>query len=92
MSDAPPTVVSYIEGMGRNDGEERQVSHLYAILSDKSYLPMCRKGWNRSNGSSFSIFRGHTGAKGICKTCQKRKDAELPPVEAKKNSHKTKWL
>lgn len=87
-----PRLVRFVEGMGRNEGEEKQCSHLYAYFDDNSYLPMCRKGWNRSDGEAFSIFRGHVGARGICKTCQKNKDAENPGVEAKQGSHKTKWI
>lgn len=78
--------------MGRNEGEERQVSHMYAEYDNGDYLPMCRKGWNRSDGESFSILRGHVGAKGICKTCQRNKDAGKPGVEPVSDSHKTKWL
>lgn len=84
--------VSYVPGIGRNEGEQYQCSHLYAVYSDGSMLPMCRKGWNRSNGEGFSIFRGHIGAKGICKVCQRNKDAGKPGVESKPDSHKTKWL
>jgi len=92
----------YIPGMGRNPGEERQVSHLYVEitlpdpddvrLTIDTYLPMCQRGWNRSNGASFSIFRGHVAARGVCKICQRRAEAGLPGVESKPGSHKTKWL
>ncbi len=83
--------IEYIEAIGRNPGEEKQHSHLYEV-KDGEYLPMCRKGWNRSNGEAFSILRGWSGAKGLCKTCEKRRLAGLSGVEAKINSHKTKWL
>lgn len=49
--------VEYIEAIGRNPGEEKGHSHLYAILNGE-YTPMCRYGWNRSNGAGFSILRG----------------------------------
>jgi hypothetical protein len=92
----------YVEAIGRNPGEERQHSHLYVVderpdpkdsrLVVTGYLPMCRKGWNRSDGESFSILRGHRGKRGLCKVCAKRRDAGLPGVESKPGSHKTKWL
>lgn len=81
----------FIEAIGRNPGEEKGRSHLYEDNGDY-YEPMCRHGWNRSNGAAFSIFRGHSGGLGTCKVCQRRKDAGLPSVPAKPGSHKTKWL
>lgn len=82
----------YIEAIGRNPGEEKNHSHLYAVDDNGDYLPMCRYGWNRSNGEAFSIFRGWRGRKGLCRMCKKKAEKNLPPVEAKENSHKTKWL
>ena len=79
----------YVEGMGRNPGEEYQHSHLYEVLDD-GYMPMCGYGWNRSDGYAFSILRGWTGAKGICKVCSKRAEKNLPGVDPM--PHKTKWL
>lgn len=93
--------VTYVEAIGRNEGEDKQHSHLYEITRKidpktgqgyNQYLPMCRHGWNRSDGESFSIFRGHRGDKGLCKTCERRRKQGLPGVESKPNSHKTKWL
>lgn len=95
----------YVEAIGRNEGEDKQHSHLYVLVSQPTdvaamvglrartgYLPMCRYGWNRSDGEGFSIFRGHRGARGLCKICQKRLAAGLPGVESKPGSHKTKWI
>lgn len=95
----------YVEAIGRNTGEDLQHSHLYVLLQQPSdvaaatgmgacsgYIPMCRFGWNRSDGASFSIFRGHSGRRGLCKTCFKRAEAGLPPVESKPGSRKTKWI
>jgi hypothetical protein len=82
----------YVEAIGRNPGEEKQHSHLYGVNSKMEYLPMCIYGWNRSDGDAFSIFRGHTGGRGLCKICEKRARAGLPPVESKDAHHKTKWL
>lgn len=99
------TKPTYVEAIGRNPGEERQHSHLYVEVSAPTdvaarvglgartgYLPMCRYGWNRSDGESFSIFRGHSGARGLCRFCQRRRDAGLPGVQSKPDSHKTKWI
>jgi hypothetical protein len=97
--------MTYVEAIGRNPGEERQHSHLYAEVemptdvassmgmgATTGYVPMCRYGWNRSDGEEFSILRGHRGARGLCRTCERRRDCGLPPVESKPGSHKTKWL
>lgn len=82
-------MTEYVEAIGRNPGEDRQHSHLYAL---PDYKPMCLYGWNRSDGERLSIFRGHTGARGLCKICERRAALGLPPVEAKSGSHRTKWL
>lgn len=89
---ALPRLVRFVVGMGRNPGEEKLCSHLYAEYDDGSYLPMCQRGWNRSDGERFSILRGHVGARGVCKTCQKNADAGKPGVKSKPGSHKTQWL
>jgi hypothetical protein len=93
----------YVEAIGRNPGEELLCSHLYAEVSEPTdvashallgartgYLPMCVYGWNRSDGAGFSIFRGHTGARGLCKICEKRAKAGLSPIETA--NRKTKWM
>lgn len=79
----------YVEAIGRNPGEEKQHSHLYLVSGDY-YGPMCHYGWNRSDGFSFSIFRGHRGAKGLCFICFRRAQFGKPPVEPKER--KTKWI
>jgi len=84
-------ITKYVEAIGRNPGEERQHSHLYAVDENGDYWPMCKYGWNRSDGEAFSIFRGHRGERGLCKTCEKRAEANLPPV-TENTYHKTKWL
>ncbi len=84
--------IRYVEGIGRNPGEERQHSHLYALLENGDYVPMCIYGWNRSNGEGFSIFRGHSGARGLCRICERRREGALPPIESRPDSHKTKWV
>lgn len=79
----------FVEAIGRNPGEDL-ISHLYEDFGDY-YLPMCRKGWNRSNGAGFSIFRGHSGLRGLCKDCEKNRRADWPAKEAIPGSHKTKY-
>ena len=91
MAEVSMKILGYVEAIGRNPGEELQHSHLYAELEDHSYLPMCIYGWNRSDGEGFSILRGWSGAKGLCTTCHKRREAGLPPVEDGRG-HKTKWI
>ena len=82
----------YVTGMGRNEGEDNLVTHLYEGSYESPGSPMCRFGWNRSNGAAYSIFRNNISNKGICKTCQKRAEKGLPSVPAVEGSHKTKWL
>lgn len=82
----------FVEAIGRNEGEDLQRSHLYREIGPNDYLPMCQYGWNRSDGASFSIFRGHSGRRGLCKICQRRRKLDLPGVEARPGSHRTKWL
>jgi hypothetical protein len=87
-----PRIVRYVSAIGRNPGEELGRSHLYAELDGGDYLPMCRWGWNRSDGAGFSIFRGHMGARGLCAICQRRREEGKQPVDAKPGSHKTRWI
>lgn len=83
--------MKYIEAIGRNPGEEYQHSHLYAVDEKHDHVLMCIYGWNRSNGTRLSIFRGHRGAKGLCKICEHRAKMNLLPL-TDGASHKTKWL
>lgn len=86
--------MEYIEAIGRNPGEDKARSHLYEMV-DGNYnnlLPMCRWGWNRSDGARLSVFRGHHGERGTCKICLRRSKAGLKGVHATPGSHKTKWL
>lgn len=95
----------YVEAIGRNPGEQNLHSHLYLFIEPPTdiaaavgmgarsgYLPMCRYGWNRSDGESFSILRGWRGGRGLCKTCEKRANAGAPGIESRPGSHKTKWI
>jgi hypothetical protein len=63
----------YRPGLGRSVPYPRR-AHLYEIGEDSmDFLdPMCRYGWNRDGGESYSIWRGNVGSDGICKLCIKR--------------------
>lgn len=78
----------YISGLDRND--DTLVAHLYKGTVDDVGLPMCVRGWNRSDGESFSIFRNNEGEAGICKVCFRRARKGLDGVESRKR--KTKWI
>lgn len=80
----------YTEGQDRND--QHLVSHLYAWLTDEMspVAPMCARGWNRSDGTGFSIFRGLSGEAGTCNVCQRRAMLKLPPMKSR--PRKTKWI
>ncbi len=77
-------------GLDRND--QHVVAHLYAWITDpmSPVAPMCARGWNRSDGTGFSILRGNVGAAGVCRTCQVRASAGLPPMKSR--PRKTKWI
>lgn len=80
----------YIEGMDRND-QDKVVSHIYAgKVQGEPDGPLCVRGWNRSDGAGFSIFRGHTSNAGTCKVCLRRKLKGLGPVESRQR--KTRWI
>ena len=80
----------FTEGLCRNE-QDAVRSHIYERFPDGSYAPMCGYGWNRSNGTSFSIFRGHTSARGTCQLCQRNLKAGKPAVRDGW-PHKTKWI
>jgi hypothetical protein len=78
----------YVIGLDRND--EHLVAHLYdGDLSDPGQ-PMCARGWNRSNGFGYSIFRNNVGDAGICSICMRRALAGLPSVPPRER--KTRWI
>lgn len=83
-------VVDYIEGVCRNEPNASR-SHLYASTVAGNLWPMCDYGWNRSNGSRFSIFRGWSSSRGTCKICEANVDAGKRPV-VRARPHKTRWL
>lgn len=76
----PNDIPGYITGLGRDYPHPKR-SHLYKGTFADPGLPMCRYGWNRDSGSSYSIWRGNVGEKGICKLCLKRAAKGLDGVE-----------
>lgn len=72
----------YITGLGRDNPHPR-IAHLYEGPFHEPGNPMCRHGWNRDDGQSYSIWRNNVGRAGICKTCLKRARAGLRGVEPK---------
>lgn len=78
----------YITGQDRND--MNLVTHIYKGTFSEPGLPMCVRGWNRSSGDGYSIFRGNVGNVGICRICTRRMLAGKDGVPSR--SRKTKWL
>ena len=62
----------YIPGSDRSENEHKRVTHLYKGTFNDPGLPMCRNGWNRDNGESYSILRNSVSKKGICRICLAR--------------------
>lgn len=74
--------IGYISGLGRSVPQPR-VAHLYkGTLADPGW-PMCRFGWNRDDGESYSIWRNNFGSGGVCRICLKRAEAGLDGVPPK---------
>lgn len=74
----------YRPGLGRDYPHPKR-SHLYEIgdnVMDFKY-PMCSYGWNRDNGTSYSIWRNQIGDKGVCRLCIKRANKCLEPSKPK---------
>jgi hypothetical protein len=71
--------MEYITGSGRgNSGYELQEeTHVYEVRGD-SYLPLCKRGFNRDFGDGISIFRGSLHGENHCRVCIARQEAGLP--------------
>lgn len=61
----------YIPGLGR-DYPHPKLAHLYKGDFSDPGLPMCKRGFNRDNGTSYSIWRNNLGEDGVCKVCLRR--------------------
>ena len=77
----------YTTGQDRN--EDKVVAHLYRGGFNNVGNPMCARGWNRSEGAGYSIFRNLTDIR-LCKVCLRRANAKLPSVKSLNRS--TKWI
>jgi len=78
----------YVTGMDRND--QHLVAHLYTGTFHDLGEPMCVRGWNRSDGIGYSIFRNNVGDAGICKVCLRRAEEKRKPIPSRER--KTRWL
>lgn len=76
----------YVTGLDRND--QHLVAHLYKGTFDNVGRPMCVRGWNRSDGQGYSIFR-NCGNR-ICKVCMRRAREKKPGVKSR--FRKTRWI
>lgn len=83
----------YVSGVFRGDGGENMVTHLYQGTMAEPGYPMCSRGWQRKfyddNGVlidwEYSIFRNNWTEKGLCKVCERRANAGLPPISKPAN-------
>lgn len=71
----------YITGLGR-DYPHPKLAHLYQGNMADPGLPMCRHGWNRDDGQSYSIWRNNIGSDGVCAVCLRRAIAGKDGVDA----------
>lgn len=78
----------YVIGLDRND--QHLVAHLYVGPCEDPGDPMCVRGWNRSDGNGYSIFRNCTGDAGICTVCLRRALQQREPMPSRKR--KTRWI
>jgi len=67
----------YTTGLVR-DPDTKNVAHLYAGGFGKPGMPMCKWGWNRDKGTSYSIWRNQVAC--ACKICLRRAEKGLLPV------------
>ena len=74
--------LGYITGLGR-DYPHPKKAHLYRGTFSDPIEPLCKKGWNRDNGESFSIWRNNVGKDGICLNCIKKARKEITMIGIK---------
>lgn len=77
-----PKAPDYITGLGREYPHPR-IAHIYEGPFDAPGRPLCRHGWNRNGGQSYSIWRNNTGTARVCKVCDRRAAKGLPGVDPK---------
>ena len=78
---------TYVVGQDRN--EPKAAAHLYIGTFAEPGEPMCVRGWNRSDGEGYSIFRNNWSGP-LCKTCVRRAQEQRDPVPSR--HRETKWL
>jgi hypothetical protein len=71
-----------LTGLGR-DYPHPRVAHLYEGQFGNEGDPLCRYGWNRDDGESYSIWRGNVGRDGICNFCVKKAQKLYPATKNK---------
>ena len=78
-------MAEYLPGQGRwnEDYDLDDETHLYVGDFDSPGLPMCQRGWNRSFGQTYSIWRNQIGETGICLVCQRRAEKGLAGVDCR---------
>jgi hypothetical protein len=78
----------YVIGLDRND--THLVAHLYRGTFGDVGDPMCVRGWNRSDGAGYSIFRNNVDDAGVCRVCMRRAEQGKEPVPSR--PRKTRWI
>ena len=74
----------YVVGLVRDPMPwNRKVAHLYKGTFQDPGMPMCARGWNRDDGTGYSIWRNQVGDAGICQVCQRRASEGRDPVPPK---------
>lgn len=70
----------FISGQSRDHNHDHKVTHLYKGTHADPGYPMCKRGWNRDDGTSYSIWRGNISPAGLCKVCERRAEKGLDGV------------
>ena len=80
--------VEYTTGVDRNSFSKgkKVVAHLYRGPFHKPGAPMCRRGYSREDGCSYSIFRNQPFVP-ICKVCMRRAKQNKQPILTKRKTN-----
>ena len=80
--------IEYTTGVDRNSVSKgkKVVAHLYRGAFHKPGAPMCRRGYSREDGCSYSIFRNQLFVP-ICKVCMRRAKQNKQPVLTKRKTN-----
>ena len=74
----------YISGQSRDHKHDNRVTHLYKGTFGDPGWPMCKRGWNRDNGTAYSIWRNNIGPVGLCSICVRRAIENKEPIPPNK--------